>query len=134
MKSILTDIQIAASLFKEARKARRSGSVIQVQQVKEYPVFTACGILSTVEGCTLMNGNGEIFCIAQRVFNELPYEERHRLTFSPKNGEFTERVQFWRELLRPVMSEKQCHEAMQTIIRWYIHIKRNRLDQVAKYR
>lgn len=131
MKNILTDIKTTAYLFKEVRKARRSGNGIRVQPVKQYPVFTACGILSTVEGCTLINGNGEIFCIAQQVFNELPYEERHRLTFSPKNGEFTERVQFWRELLRTAMTEKQSHEAMQTIIRWYIHIKRNRLDQAA---
>lgn len=126
MKSILTDIQITASLFKEVRKARRSGSGIQIQHVKEYPILTTCGILSTVEGCTLTNGNREIFYIVQKVFDELPYEERHRLTFSPKNGEFNARVQFWRKLLRPAMSAKQYHEAMQTIIRWYIHIKRRR--------
>lgn len=131
MKSILTDIQITASLFKEVRKARRSGSGIQIQHVKEYPILTTCSILSTVEGCTLMNGNREIFYIVQKVFNELPYEERHRLTFSPKNGEFNARVQFWQKLLRPAMSAKQYHEAMQRIIRWYIHIKRNRLGQAA---
>ena len=131
MKSILSDIKTAVSMFREVRKDRSSGSGIRVQQVKEYPVLTTCGILSTVEGCALINGNSEIFCIAQQVFNKHPYEERHRLAFSPQNGEFTERVRFWRELLRPVLSEKQCHEAMQTIIRWYIHIKRNRLDQAA---
>ncbi len=131
MKNILTDIKTTASLFREVRKARRSGRGIQIQHVKEYPILTTCGILSTVEGCTLMNGNREIFYIVQKVFNELPYEERHRLTFTPKNGEFNARVQFWQKLLRPAMSAKQYHEAMQTIIRWYIHIKRNRLGQAA---
>ena len=126
MKNILTDIKTTASLFREVRKARRSGSGIQIQHVKEYPILTTCGILSTVEGCSLMDGNREIFYIAQKVFNELPYEERYGLMFSPESGEFNARVRFWRKLLRPAMSAKQYHKAMQTIIRWYIHIKMRR--------
>lgn len=127
MKNILTDIKTTAALFREVWKARGSGSRIQIQHVKDCPVLTACGILNTVEGCTLINGNKEIFYAAQKVFNDLPYEEQHRLTFSPKNGEFTARVQFWKALLMPVMSDKQFHTGMQTIIRWYIHIKRGGL-------
>lgn len=127
MKNILADIKTAVSVFGEVRRARKSGAEIKMQKVKQCPVILdTAGILSTVEGCTLMNGNREIFYIVQKVFNELPYEERHRLTFSPKNGVFNARVQFWQKLLRPAMSAKQYHEAMQTILRWYIHIKRRR--------
>lgn len=131
--NILSDIKTAASLFGEVRKARKSGAEIRVQQVKQYPfIFDMAGILSTVEGCTLINGDRTIFDIAQKAFNSLPYEVRHRLTFSPKDGEFTERVQFWKNLLKPVMSSKQYHTGMQTIIRWYIHIKHMRMDEAAE--
>lgn len=128
MNYLFADIKAAAKTFGEVRKARKNGAdkvEIKTQALRVLPVYDTAGFYSTVEGCTLSHCEKGIADIAQKAFSELPYEERHRLTFAPENGEFVERAIYWRTLLEPVMPEKQRRKAMQRIIHWYIHIKRD---------
>lgn len=128
MNYLFADIKTAAKAFGEVRKARKNGAdkvEIKAQPLRVLPIINTVGFYNTVEGCTLSHCEKEIVDIAQKAFNELPYEERHRLMFAPENGEFVERAIFWRTLLEPVMSKQQTGKAMQQIVHWYIHIKRD---------
>lgn len=67
--------------------------------------------------------NREIVEASRRAFHSLLPEEKNLFASAPENGEFVERALFWKELLTPVMTPKNCHKAMIKIIEWYIHIK-----------
>lgn len=105
------------------RKARKRGCGIRLEKKVKLPFIQSGGFYNTVEGCTLDHLDRKITDKAEEAFNKLSDEEKYRIQFSPKNGEFVERVRFWRNTLSPFMSEKQCHFAMYYIIHWYIHIK-----------
>ncbi len=114
------------------RKARKDGVRIEVQRAKTMEIPLIGGTVSfysTVEGCQLANGDRIICDIAEEAFHGLLYEDKHRLTFSPKDGEFVERVYFWKTLFAPVMTPGQCRNAMLQILQWYIHIKQMRMEQ-----
>lgn len=42
----------------------------------------------------------------------------------PKEGGMIERVYFWKNKLKPLLSHKQYAVAIQAIIKWYMHIKK----------
>lgn len=117
---LIKGIKSAMGIFRDMRKARRTE---RENTMVEIPVLRGGGFLDTVEGCTLANCENEIFEIAASVFGALPYETQHRLMFTPENGEFIKRANFWKELFSPVMTGRQCRKAMIRIIHWYIHIK-----------
>lgn len=130
--NFIADIQTAASLFSEMRKAKKDGGKIEVQRVKatKVPVIGGTiGFYSTVEGCTFANGDRIICDIAEEAFRGLSYEDKHRLTFSPQDGEFVERVYFWGRLFDSVMTPEQRRKAVLQILRWYIRIKKARMEQ-----
>lgn len=81
------------------------------------------GFYDTVEGCTLSHCGREIRDIAQKAFYTLSPEVKHSLAFSPKDGEFVKRAQFWKTLLSFVMTSSQRRKAMIRILHWYIHVK-----------
>ena len=120
MKSnLLSDAQTAVGLFKAMRRAVKVESTISVPLMQ-----SGAGFYDTVEGCTLSWCSREIIDASQKAFRSLQPEEKHLLAFAPKDGEFIERALFWKELLMPVMTSKNCHIAMIKIIEWYIHIKK----------
>lgn len=124
---LLCDIKTAAVVFKRMRELRKTGAdelKVEMQPVKTLPIINRVSFYETVEGCTLSNCGHDINGVALEVFRGLPYDVQHRLAFSPKNGEFIERAQYWKSLLNPVMTEQQCRKAMLAIIGWYIHIKK----------
>lgn len=128
MKNLVNDIRLSAIVFKEIRKERKHGAdgiKVTAQPVKSLPLIRCGGLYSTVEGCVLSNCDKEIDYAAGKMFGNLPYEEQHQMMFSPKNGEFIERANYWRELLRPALSPKQLNKAMREIVHWYIHIKKD---------
>ena len=106
-------------------KARRRGGAIRVKKKVQIPVIQSGGFYSTVEGCALSHCEKEIVNAAQRAFSRLSDSEKHRLKFSPKAGEFVERAAFWKDLLKPDMTEQQYRKAILTLIRQYIRIKRD---------
>ena len=122
---ILNDLKVAAGLFADMRKARKRGGAIKVEKKIQIPVIQSGGFYSTVEGCALSHCEKEIVNAAQRAFSRLSDSEKHRLTFSPKAGEFAERAAFWKNLLKPTMPEQQYRKAILTLIRQYIRIKRD---------
>lgn len=127
MNHLFTDIKNTAKTFKEVRKARKEGAdrvEIMTQPIRTIPVIDTIGFYDTVEGCTLSHCAKDIVDIARKAFKELPHEDKYRLAFVPKDGEFTERAAFWKSLLAPVMTKQQVNKAMFRIIRWYVHIKK----------
>lgn len=129
MHNLLSDVKASAKVFGELRKARKEGADgirISVQPVKAYPIII-CGVsfYDTIEGCTLSHCAGEIEKAAIEAFHDLAAEEQHRLSRDIADGEFVERANYWRELLKPVLSPKQLNRAMRQIVHWYIHIKRD---------
>ncbi|MDE7417186.1 MAG: hypothetical protein K2N44_12965 [Lachnospiraceae bacterium] len=123
--NLISDVQTAVGMFRDMRKARKAGQAIEFESTKSIPLMqSGAGFYDTVEGCTLSWCSREIIDASQKAFNSLPPEEKHLLAFAPKDGEFIERALFWKELLSPVMTPKNCHKAMIKIIEWYIHIKK----------
>ncbi len=122
--NLLTDIKVAANFLVDIRKARKNGNEVKVEKTREVP-YSQCGtgFYDTGEGCALSWLDKEIRYAARMVYNGLSPEERYKLSSPPENGEFVERALFWKEMLGPVMSKKECHIAMNRIIEWYIHIK-----------
>lgn len=125
MRTILNDLKAAAGLFVDMRKARKRGGAIRVEKKAQIPVIQSGGFYSTVEGCALSHCEKEIVNAAQKAFSRLSDSEKYRLTFSPKAGEFVERVAFWKKLLKNDMPEQQYRKAILTIIRQYERIKRD---------
>lgn len=129
--SFLSDVKEAVNVFRGIRKARKCGADgvrIDAVPLKGLPRAQSCAFYSTVEGCALSRIDKEIRDKAQDAFHGLPYEEQHRMTFSPKDGEFLERAQFWRSLLEPVITAEQRRKAMIMIIGRYVYIKKLRLN------
>lgn len=123
MNNFITDIRAAVNMFTEIRKARKEGVAIEVRQCKQLPFIKSGGFYNTVEGCTLAWLDKRIVSRSQGAFNELPDDVKNLLYFSPKDGEFTDRANFWRYLLEPVLTAEELRTAMIRILRWYIHIK-----------
>lgn len=123
--NLVTDVKTAVNLFRDMRKERKNGCDIEVRKVAEMPIIN-CGptFLNTVEGCRLMNGEYSVYQNVKQVFDRLSYEEKHKLEFAPKDGEFIARARFWRSVLKPVMDSKQYRTSMYLILDWYIQNKR----------
>lgn len=121
--NIVADIKEAVKMFTEVRKARKEGVAVEVRQYRQLPFIKCGGFYNTVEGCTLSWLDKRIVDKSQRAFNELPENVKNLLYFSPKDGEFTDRANFWRYLLEPVLTADELRVAMIHILRWYIHIK-----------
>ena len=115
--SMVNDVRAAVRFFVDRRKARKK-SIGPIKHNE--PGFS---FYDTVEGCVIWNLTPDIRKAAASAFRALPYEAKHRMAFSPKDGEFCERAQIWSAILRPVMSRNQYSAAMIAILRWYRNIK-----------
>lgn len=124
--NIITDAKTALAIFWDMRKARRKGTGIKVcRSAQVVPLIDSSpSLIHTVEGHVLINRRDDIYGIAREAFNALPPEERRKVLNVPKDGEIVGRAHFWKNLLQPVMTPRQCHIAMDAILHWYIHIKR----------
>lgn len=124
MMNLLADTRTAVEVFKRLRNARKEGDCAGIKLTKSIPVYElGYGFLDTVEGSVLIHCSPRIYNTARSVFAKLPTEVKHTLTFSPNDGEFVERIKFWKEILRPVMGEKEYHAAIGEITHWFIHVK-----------
>lgn len=123
--NIITDIKTAVKMFTEIRKARREGTGVLIKQCRELPfVKSGPGFYDTPEGCNLNHCGRRIDKAAREAFAALPYEEKRRMCFTPKAGEYVERVKFWKNMLEPVLNAKELRAAMMRLLRLYIHCKR----------
>lgn len=129
IKNIINDAKVCVSIFKDMQKVRKQGGDVALEKKVQIPFIRCGGFYNTVEGCTLSHLDREIVFRAQEAFAGLADDEKYRLQFSPKNGEFIERARYWKGILKPVMTEKQCLVAMNCIIGWYIHIKKMQLKE-----
>ena len=123
MNNIVTDMKAAVNLFKDMRKARKEGIAVEVRQCQQLPFIRCGGFYNTVEGLTLSYLDKKIADNSQEAFNRLSEDVKNLLYFSPKDGEFADRANFWRYLLEPVLTAEELRTALICILRWYIHIK-----------
>ena len=122
---ILQDVATAVKLTGEVRKARKAGAdAIKVQPIWTVPMLRIGYWGFTGEACILY---GKEFRPVVDVFKTFPEEVQHRLTFSPKDGEWGDRVRFWQDALRPVLEPHLYYAAISRIIRWGIRCRRYRL-------
>lgn len=134
MKSeLIADFMAAVDLFRDRRKARTERAALEENRIVQFPIPAiecGAGFYDTVEGATLSHCERYIVIAAQMAFQELPPAQKRRLSFSPKDGEFTARAQLWKELLGSVLPPELAGKAMQRILHWYIHIKQMQADQM----
>lgn len=115
--NMVNDVRAAVRFFVNRRKARK-------EPIKPAKQSEPCvSFYDTVEGCVIWNLTPDICKAAAGAFRALPYEAKHRLTFSLKNGEYCDRARFWSAVLRPVLSQDQHSAAMIAILRRYRDIK-----------
>ncbi len=112
--NMVNGVRAAVRFFVNRRKARKKPTGHSEPGVSFY---------DTVEGCVLWNLPPDICKVAAGAFRALPYAVKHRMAFTPKNGEFCDRARFWSAILRPAMSQDQYSAAMIAILRWYRNIK-----------
>ncbi len=125
MGNIFSDITTAVKLTGEVRKARKEGANLEVRKTWAVPMLKMGCWPWTMESCLFY---GEKWQPVVDVFDALPEDTQHALTFAPKDGEWTDRVRFWKEHLRPVLPPKQYHEALLILIRWGSQCVRRRLE------
>lgn len=125
--NILQDIQTAVKLTGEVHKARKEGGSIEIRKVWRVPVLKTTYWTWTMEAC-LMRG-GDVERSVCDVFDALPEETQHALTFTPKRpGDWIARARFWQRELRPALPPKMYHEVMLLFIGWYTHCLRLRRE------
>ena len=120
MRNFISELRIAAKVFKQAQKARQLGAVLQVQEAVNLPVYKLNGWGATLESTLL---RGQAYQAACEVFYELAPKVRHDLLFTPENsGGWLARAQFWREQLRPTLPPDVFHAAMIRLCSHYRNI------------
>ncbi len=126
--NIFSDIKTAAGVFKDIRQGRRNGNEMVIEKRVQIPcICVGVDFYDTVEGCVLSNCGKEVHDIALNAFQNLSNNEKRRLSFSPENGDFITRANFWKALLKPLMTPIQYGTAITAILHWYIHIKHMRM-------
>lgn len=125
MKNILSDVKTAVDIFGKLRSIRKEKKVPAVTVSLELPILNVSYWPSTVESCILL---GDVGKAARKVFLTFPEDVQHAMTFTPKRGEYADRIRLWQKTLRPVLPPKQYHEAIQKIIRWSIQCMRRKDD------
>ncbi len=127
---IIKDIKISARVYKRLREAGKEGKELEVKTSVVIPLINAGpGLLDTVEGCAIANVSWNLYNLIDPIFSCLLYEDRHRLAFSPANGEYVGRALLWKALLGPVLPLEQYHKAMRLILNKYVWLKRREIDR-----
>lgn len=129
---ILQDIKTAVKLTGEIRKARKEGAGVEVRKVWRIPVLKSSYWPWTMEACLMRGGETEKAVVA--VFDSLPEEVQHSLTFTPeeKPGKWVERARFWQQQLKPALPPEMYHAVMLTYIHWYAHCLRMRSEKAER--
>ncbi len=127
---IIKDIKTSVGIYKRLREAGKEGKKLEVKTSVVIPLIKmGPGLLDTVEGCVIANASWSLFDLIDPIFSSLPYEDRHRLAFSPVNGEYADRALLWKALIKPVLPHGQYHKAMRLILNKYVRLKRREIDR-----
>lgn len=101
------------------------------------PVYrVGLSFLDTLEGGALFEIDQKTAGKISGAFKALPEETRKRYTATPAPGGYLERLQEWSELIRPVLTETEYHEARRVLLLEYrrsLRFQINRL-QVEAFR
>lgn len=120
MKNFISDLRTAAKVFNQAKRARKRGAVLQVQETINLPVYKLGGWSATLEA-TLFPRETDQF--VRNVFYGFAPNVQHDLLFTPESsGGWLARAQFWREQLRPTLPPDMFHAAMIRLCSHYRNI------------
>ena len=87
------------------------------------PVFTLLpAFMNTIEGCRLANVRDDVYAAARIAFKALPFEKQREMEYSlPKHDHkaWYDRLAFWGDILKSVMTGEQFSLAMDALSSWY---------------
>ncbi len=128
MKTFLSDVKTAVDIFGKLRRIRKAQKEPAVTVSLKLPILNMSYWPSTMESCLLL---GDIGKAARKVFLTFPEDVQHAMTFTPKSGEYADRIRLWQKALKPALPPKQYHEAIQKLIRWSIRCVRSEFMEKA---
>ena len=117
MQNILADITTAVKLTAQVRRSRNEGRNVRLEAVYRVPLVNFGYWGFTPESCLFY---GDKWKPVRDVFHTFPEETQHILTFTPKDGEWTSRVELWEKLLREALSPDLYLEAMTILSEWVL--------------
>lgn len=124
--NLLQDIGSAVGVFTELRRARAAGKNIRFQRVYQVPALRLNYWSWTMEDSLFYEKK---WLPVRDVFDSFSEDTQRALTFTPKDGEWGDRVRFWQRELRPALDPELYHEAILTLVRWGIQCRRKALAE-----
>ncbi len=118
MEKFLNDFKTALAFFMDLRRIKPVDNIKTCTSIE-----MGYSLLDTVEGTVLYNCGKNIYTKANGFFKTLPYETKRFLAFSPNDGEYIDRAKFWKQALKPILSEKEYRIAVRRLLHWFIHCK-----------
>lgn len=129
MKKLIEDIRTAGKVFGDLRRARSEGFTPgPVQRTYQVPAVRLKPWGFTLEACLLYGPEARPVI---QVFEALPRELQHALTFTPSDsvpGSWTDRARFWALVLRPALPPEDCRAVLLTLLRHYAWCVRRRRE------
>lgn len=116
----------------ESYSLRKAGKETHISTALKVPVYKLAPCPLDVPELIILSHFPEIEKKAFPAFRALPEEQACAYTHVPLKmtlAETRERLQGLAELLRPVLSEKEFHFAMQRVIRWRARCRKLKLFQ-----
>lgn len=127
MQNILADITTAVKLTAQVRQDRNEGNDVRLEAVRRLPVVNFGYWGFTPEGCLFY---GEKWKPVRDVFHSFPEETQYALTFAPKTGEWTSRVELWEKPLREALPPDLYAEAMAILCEWVLNCMKHRAEKL----
>lgn len=125
MPNILTDTFTAVNLTSNIRRERKEGKDVRLDKVYCIPVINPGYWGFTPEWCLFCE---EKWKPIRDVFHNFPEETQHALTFTPKDWEWTDRIELWEKPLRDALPLDMYMEAMAILCDWALRCMKRRAD------
>ena len=127
MENIFSDIVAAVKLTEKIRRERKAGHNVKLETIYRISVFNPGYWGFTPEACLFYEKKWKP---VRDVFASFPEETQHALTFSPKEDEWTSRVELWEKPLREVLPPDLYAEAMAILCEWAFSCMKRRAEEL----
>ncbi len=122
IKDIFKSIKAGNAIYNSLKQ----GNSIKITESKTLPTTTLFSFANTLEGNMLLSSDIENYNTVKACFNTLQNHIQRRLMFTPNEGEFIERINLWKQLLKPELPEKDYYKVIHKIYKKYIKLKNRR--------
>lgn len=113
----------ALRLEHAAQKLRKQGTLAVVKVAEYKPIYQmGYSLLDSIEGITLHNNLYGCYKLVKVEYKNQPEWVRYEMSYTPSDGEWLSRAEWWRVFLYEVLPPKQAASAMCAILRWYRHV------------